>query len=177
MIGRADFTIENDGQVIDVRRVVVHPQFKRILERAPNYDFALLFLETPVDQSIDGIQLVRLNQDENVPEAGDRVTVVGHGFTKANEFSVSLQLKQLDKFVVANEECRNTTTSPSGWKDYENLVTDQMICADDNPEDDVEEDSCNGDSGGPLVRKGDDVNGRLDFILGVISWGYGCAVR
>lgn len=180
LIGRPDFTKESDGQVINVQREVVHPMFTRVLGRAPNYDFALLYLETPVNTTFDDrIQFLQLNQNQNVPQSGDQLTVVGHGYTKVNEVSISQQLKELDKFAISNEECKNITTvlTSTGWNDYDSLLTDQMFCADDRPGDGIEEDSCNGDSGGAILMKGDDPNGGSDVSIGVTSWGYGCAVR
>jgi len=57
---------------------------------------------------------------------------------------------------------------------YGDMVTDQMMCAEDYSEG---EDSCQGDSGGPLVILGNDANGGEDVEVGVVSWGYGCAVN
>ena len=116
---------------------------------------------------------------------------MGHGFTKVNEFSISPQLKELDKFALSNDECRTMTTATAisssssssigAWNDYIGMLTDQMLCAEDSQEDEIEEDSCNGDSGGPLVVKGYDDEGNGggsdDVMVGVVSWGYGCAIR
>ena len=70
-----------------------------------------------------------------------------------------------------------SSSSIGAWNDYIGMLTDQMLCAEDSQEDEIEEDSCNGDSGGPLVVKGNDDDGSDDVMVGVVSWGYGCAIR
>lgn len=32
-----------------------------------------------------------------------------------------------------------------------------------------------GDSGGPLIQKGSDATGADDILVGIVSWGLGCA--
>jgi len=48
-------------------------------------------------------------------------------------------------------------------------VTENMICAEGGSK----RDSCQGDSGSPLILKG--YNATNDTLVGVVSWGYGCA--
>ncbi|XP_072034200.1 uncharacterized protein [Amphiura filiformis] len=71
-------------------------------------------------------------------------------------------LQQVNVPLISSEHCRSPDFN------YGSRVTDEMICAG------VEgNDTCQGDSGGPLVCK--DVNG-LWHLVGITSWGYGCAV-
>ena len=180
VIGRPDFQDDSEGEVINVRREVTHPYYTRISGKAPNYDFALLYLETtPVNMNTTAqntIQFVQLNQYSKVPQSGDPLTVMGHGYTDTEMGVPSQKLKELDKYAISNRECKKTSGTNTGWDAYSELVTDQMLCADDSPEG-REEDSCHGDSGGPLVVKGNDPNGADDVEVGVVSWGYGCAVK
>ena len=48
-----------------------------------------------------------------------------------------------------------------------------MLCAKDNVG--TVSDACQGDSGGALVRTGAHPTGEDDALLGLVSWGYGCA--
>ena len=170
VVGRPDFNNENEGEEINVSREIKHPEYGRVSDVAPNYDFALLILEKSVNT--DEIKMLQLNDKSDIPD-NTPLTVIGHGYTKAGTFSLSTTLKHLDKYAISNEDCKRS--SGSGWADYANLITDQMICAEDDQTDSIEEDSCNGDSGGPLVLKGADPDGADDKEVGVVSWGYGCA--
>ena len=61
--------------------------------------------------------------------------------------------------VIANVECN--------YIDYPTQITDGMLCAGDRNT----VDACQGDSGGPLVVK----RGNDFVVIGIVSWGNGCA--
>ena len=172
VVGRSNFDNINDGEEIDVIQEIVHPEFGRVEGKAPNYDFALLILDRAVNT--DKIKMLQLNSKTDIP-VGTPLTVIGHGYTKEGTYSVSDKLKALQKYAISNEECKQS--KGSGWQNFEDMITNQMICAEDSPDDNVEEDSCNGDSGGPLLIKGDDPSGADDVEVGVVSWGYKCAIE
>jgi trypsin len=48
-------------------------------------------------------------------------------------------------------------------------ITENALCAEGGNK----YDSCQGDSGGPLIIKGE--NSTTDVLVGVVSWGFGCA--
>jgi secreted trypsin-like serine protease len=72
-------------------------------------------------------------------------------------------LRYVSLNVTTNGYCQSIYTK--------NTITNDMICASDNVGG-VERDSCQGDSGGPLSTKG---SGGIFSLIGVVSWGIGCA--
>jgi trypsin len=172
VIGRSGFDDINDGEEIDVIQEIIHPNVARVDGKAPNYDFALLILKKAVNTN--EIKMLQLNSEPDIP-VGTPLTVIGNGYTKEGTYSVSNKLKELEMYAISNEVCKQS--KGSGWQNFEEMITDQMICAEDSPDDNVEEDKCSGDSGGPLLIKGDDPSGADDVEVGVVSWGYKCAIE
>jgi trypsin len=118
--------------------------------------------------------MVQVNPNANVPEVGDPVTVVGWGDTDISEeeMEMATHLQDVEVNAVSNEEC-NASDGPYGTYEESGGITENMLCA---REEGGGEDSCQGDSGGPLVIRGADPNGAEDIQVGVVSWGYGCAM-
>ena len=83
--------------------------------------------------------------------------VTGWGNTKFK----GNQSKILQKARVTTSQCKN-----SNYPVYR--ITENMICAQE-----VGRDVCHGDSGGPLAVEGQDGS---YFQIGVVSWGWGCAM-
>jgi trypsin len=150
------------------------------------------------------MRYVKLNSNPDIPyvtttnnnttttednNGGAPVTVMGHGYTSMGSGTITDQLMEVDVYAITNDQCKNSSgsisSSSSGtiedgdnsgnddpWSLYHDMITDSMICATG-----IEKDSCQGDSGGPLIIKGDDPTGADDVEVGVVSWGYGCAVE
>lgn len=143
-----------DGAILalvvdDVR----HPDYNRLyLEN----DYFLHRLDSPVD--IGSNIVLRLNDDDNFPIAGQTLTTMGLGLTKVDG-SRPKKLQHVDVQYIPNDVCN---------VEYMDKIYDNMICAG------VEgggKDSCKGDSGGPLVS----VDGDVHTLVGTVSWGEGCA--
>ena len=81
-------------------------------------------------------------------------TNIGLGALWENGPSPSI-LQHVELEYVIPSECNDN---------YFGTTTDNMICAKDPGQD-----SCQGDSGGPLYDKDNNV------LIGVVSWGFGCA--
>jgi trypsin len=90
------------------------------------------------------------------PVAGSLAVVSGWGAVSAGG-PYSMQLQAVEIYIVSREECN------SAYADYGG-ITGYMICAGVTG---GGKGPCQGDSGGPLV-----VGGQL---VGIVSWGYGCA--
>ncbi|CAH1996772.1 unnamed protein product [Acanthoscelides obtectus] len=84
---------------------------------------------------------------------------VGWGATKQNGQTAS-KLQEVKVPIMSNVDCKKTG--------YGSRITDNMVCAG-YPE--GKKDSCQGDSGGPLLVQ----NGTAYQIVGIVSWGEGCA--
>jgi hypothetical protein len=90
---------------------------------------------------------------------GNKGIVIGWGATQAHG-QVSSKLREVEVPIMSNIDCRRTG--------YGNRITDNMMCAGYSY---GMKDSCQGDSGGPLHV----VNGTTHMLVGIVSWGEGCA--
>ena len=116
---------------------------------------------------------IKLNDDSNLPTGQyvNELTVIGFGLTDStDDGSSSRILKEVDLTYVPNEECENAKAPGFLGDSYQGLITDDMLCANDDGQD-----SCQGDSGGPLIVGGGNVAD--DVLVGVVSWGFGCALE
>ena len=169
VIGRHDLWDEENGEVIAIKSEMPHPNFDAL---SMDYDFMLVFLERAADVSND--ELMTLNSQNNVPSAGQSVTVMGWGHTEVEDnvsFMQSDALMSVSLNIISNQECDASEGTIDGYQDsYHNRITQRMICAEKEGR---MKDSCHGDSGGPLVIKGG--NAGADVQIGVVSWGIGCA--
>jgi len=167
LLGEHDTSSSNDNVVRkNVVRVIDHPSYDR---STLDYDFSLLQLDSAIDfASNEHIRPVCLPSDDSNTYAGQQATVTGWGTTSSGG-STSSTLREVVVQVLTNTECTNKGYTTSD-------ITANMICAG------VEaggKDSCQGDSGGPLVSSGsgDGVTAGQNYEqIGVVSWGYGCAV-
>eukprot|EP00934_Nitzschia_sp_Nitz4_P002594 Nitzschia sp. Nitz4//scaffold30_size153850//151812//153824//NITZ4_002804-RA/size153850-augustus-gene-0.78-mRNA-1//-1//CDS//3329547342//2584//frame0 len=136
-------------------------------KRHPNFnsntmanDFYLFKLENEVypDTSVT----LTLNDQSSVPSTGQDLTVLGLG-TLSSGGTTPDKLHDVVVPAVSNSYC-------SSWSSYgSEFISSVMLCAGDTSSGGI--DSCQGDSGGPLVVR----NGNNHVLVGVVSWGYGCA--
>ncbi|ETN60642.1 trypsin [Anopheles darlingi] len=141
------------GKLVPVARIINHPKYNA---NTITYDFALLQLEQEVVFG-DNAQPVDLPEQDDPVEDTTLCKVSGWGNTQnVNESSRKLRAAYVPS--VNQEECHKAYASFGG------IYPDQICAGFRNGG----KDACQGDSGGPLVAN--------DQLVGVVSWGYGCAV-
>lgn len=147
LVGLLDRRNMTGVEVFQPAEIVVHPQ-----ANFPDFDFALIRLDgrsryTPVAISSRDAQ------------PGAMATVVGWGDMREGSNSLSRWLRKVRIPIVSRSQCRAT---------YGSDFTSQMLCAGYRQ---GGKDACRGDSGGPLIMG----SGRSAALVGVTSWGMGCA--
>ncbi|XP_021962868.1 trypsin-1 [Folsomia candida] len=145
------------SQKLTVEKITKHPNYNR---RNIDNDIALLKLATPVPLGNVFVPAC-LPAGNNFTFEGENATAAGWGTTSEGG-AVSGVLRKVTVPVMSNSDC-NTKTN------YQGKITDNMLCAGNLEE--GGKDSCQGDSGGPLTIE----NGGRRTLIGVVSWGYGCA--
>jgi len=162
LVGEHHYEIDTETTSLRmaIAEIVQHEDYN---SQTTNVDFSLLKLAEPIDFSAyPNIRPACLPENDDNDYAGYPAIVSGWGTTESGG-EVSPFLQFVDVNVLSNTEC----TGPS-YGYGSDQITDQMLCAN------VEgggKDSCQGDSGGPLVSPNPD----LYELIGVVSWGVGCA--
>jgi len=159
---------EGTEQSIYVKNYFMHPQFSSYTF---NNDIALLELEDDLifNEYVQPACLPKLANEKEDYEAGSEVTISGWGSTIGHEISVDPPLNKPEELQVATVALISDKTCRK--PQYHGLThfSKSMMCAGRLGVGGV--DSCKGDSGGPLVKQIDE----KWTVLGVISWGHGCA--
>ncbi|CAJ0546786.1 hypothetical protein HG530_010602 [Fusarium avenaceum] len=119
-------------------------------------DVAILKLSTPI-QTSSSISYARLAASGTDPAAGTQLTVAGWGTTSQGSASSPVQLRKVTIPVVSRATCRSQYGTSA--------ITNNMFCAGLTQ---GGKDSCQGDSGGPIADSS-------NTVVGVVSWGEGCA--
>jgi secreted trypsin-like serine protease len=136
------------------------------METHPNYDESTHSNDIVImklDQAVSQIPIPNLPKPGKTPGAGASVSAIGYGQTSENG-SFSSDLRSVQIKIVEYSDC-NDSNSYSG-----RIKPDMMLCAG---QEGGGKDSCSGDSGGPLIKEDDAATD--DVILGITSWGTGCA--
>ncbi|XP_011635957.1 trypsin-1-like [Pogonomyrmex barbatus] len=152
-----DWNLANETKTQDfnVEKVIMHSGYS-----TTNYnnDIALIKLKNII--KFQGPMRPVCLPDQVKTFAGKKGIVTGWGAVKEGG-AISYTLQEVVVPILTNAECRATKYPPR-------RITDNMICAGFQ---EGGKDSCQGDSGGPLHI----VENGVHQIVGVVSWGEGCA--
>jgi len=145
---------DQEVESFTISDITLHPEYN---SRNSNNDFALIRLSgkssiTPVPMDTSDIS----PGYENLPSK-ENLWPIGFGrlFTDGPS---SPDLLHVNVDYVKQDACDR-------MYDRETITSNMMCAADTN------QDSCQGDSGGPLYDSDNDT------LVGVVSWGYGCALK
>lgn len=123
----------SDGQEIDIRTSIVHPDYS-----SGGFDNDIILFQLDEEADLPYIKL------GNETITGGKLTVIGFGDTESGpDLILSSTLREVELDYVDNDTC---DAGHGGRGD----VSDDMLCAAGDGKD-----SCVGDSGGPLLIKGD----------------------
>ncbi|XP_045767980.1 trypsin-1-like [Maniola jurtina] len=169
-----DRSMHNETKTIDrkVSQIIRHLRYN---PGTYDNDIAMLKLSERVDLStaLKRVRVDEVDEDNDIglrpvclPKPGlnyanETAIVAGWGTTEEGG-SVSNTLQEVEVPIMTNMECRQTS--------YKNRITENMLCAGEKQ---GGHDACQGDSGGPLHVR--DANTEKHHIVGVVSWGEGCA--
>ncbi|XP_041362239.1 scavenger receptor cysteine-rich type 1 protein M130-like isoform X2 [Gigantopelta aegis] len=148
---------EREEQVFEVQHLIPHERYSRVTN---DFDIALIKLKPKNGRGIrfsDYVQPACLPSASTRYTVGMRCLISGWGDTKRGGSTQILRAAVAP--LLSHNTCRRM---------YKNAISSRMMCAG-YVEGGI--DTCQGDSGGPLVCE---VNG-LYTLLGVTSWGNGCA--
>uniref|UniRef100_H2PRX3 trypsin n=1 Tax=Pongo abelii TaxID=9601 RepID=H2PRX3_PONAB len=142
--------LEGNEQFINAAKIIRHPYNRD----TPDNDIMLIKLSSP---AVINARVSTISLPTAPPAAGTECLISGWGNTLSFGADYPDELKCLDAPVLTQAECKAS---------YPGKITNSMFCVGFL---EGGKDSCQRDSGGPVV-----CNGQLQ---GVVSWGYGCALK
>ncbi|XP_078358171.1 serine protease 33-like isoform X2 [Oculina patagonica] len=159
VVGEHDLNgIEGYEQNMTIDRIIKHPDYKA--SQNHDYDVALLKLKNPIKYNSHVRPVCLAKTDFDI---GTNCSVTGWGHTsEGGDIPEILQQAQVP--LVSRDTCQR------GYNDLGYTITTRMRCAGYT---EGKIDACQGDSGGPLVC----VRNDKWYLMGVVSWGVGCARR
>ncbi|KAH8723558.1 trypsin-like cysteine/serine peptidase domain-containing protein [Phaeosphaeriaceae sp. PMI808] len=143
------------GVVSAASSIKPHPSYSG----SPRYynDIAIIKLSTPIPTS-STISYATLAAAGSDPASGTSAITAGWGVTTEGGSSSPAALRKVTVPIIDRTTCRSMYSATK--------ISDNMVCAGFAA---GGKDSCQGDSGGPLI------DASTSTLLGVVSWGDGCA--
>jgi len=155
---------------------IVHENYKS--PKSHSNDIALLKLSEDVDLDIYTPACL---PPSGADYTGQNGRVYGWGSVQSCPSRPAHVLMEVEISIISDMACRLESNPSVTYKDnngrcvtgpasYWSAISDEMLCAGGQ---DPGKDSCQGDSGGPFTVKGRTTN--KHELVGVVSWGSGCA--
>lgn len=148
VIGTRDLRSTAGAERFSIASYSINPRYR---SSGTQYDSATITLS-----GNSSFQPVAVNKAGAFPAAGSTVYVAGWGSTYEGGYATSV-LKYTAVKTISNAECARA---------YGSEIYDGNLCAYASGTD-----SCQGDSGGPLYS----YDGTKMTLIGIVSWGNGCA--
>ncbi|NXE93602.1 TMPS5 protease, partial [Menura novaehollandiae] len=142
---------------VPVQEIIPHPLYN---DSSLDYDIALMKLQVPLNFS-GAIRAACLPPSPRDLLQGTPCWVSGWGYTTPGQVQVAGTLKEALVPLIGTRRCNSSCV-------YQGGLTARMLCAGHLQ---GHVDACQGDSGGPLVCW----DGSTWRLVGVVSWGQGCA--
>uniref|UniRef100_A0A8D0LBM7 Serine protease 27 n=1 Tax=Sphenodon punctatus TaxID=8508 RepID=A0A8D0LBM7_SPHPU len=153
--------------LMDVGEIITHPKYAG---EATSGDIALVRLTQPV-KFTDYILPICLPAASVSFPPGKKCWVTGWGdINEGQDLPPPQTLQKLQVPIIDTRTCRRLYNIDMGDRLPRKAIQDDMMCAGYA---EGMKDTCKGDSGGPLVCK----EATEWLLVGIISWGEGCAVR
>ncbi|XP_011871426.1 PREDICTED: chymotrypsin-1-like isoform X2 [Vollenhovia emeryi] len=141
----------NGGQLHDVSKIVIHPEYSDRAEDAWVNDVAVITLSTPIQYNQLQAPIALATSQ---PKAGQQCTLSGWGQISTNG-PLPRTLQKMNQSVVTLAHCQE--------RHYDMPLTNNHLCAYNR----YGIGACSGDSGGPLISNG--------VQVGITSWVLPCA--
>jgi len=164
LIGDTTIGVAADSNrvVKPVAEIINHPDYNNPVQLSN--DISVLVLAEPVKlDEFPDIKPACLPEISTIADfIGQQATVSGWG-TVGSGLYLNSHLHEVDITVYGKNNCGA----------HQSAMSDDMFCAGLMS---GGKDSCQGDSGGPVVIA-DPNNNNGSSLIGVVSWGYGCAAK
>lgn len=167
VIGEHTITSDDDDyddirKNLELEEIIMHEDYN---SATTEHDIALLKLKEPLDLSVYTPACL---PESGVDFTGETAWVYGWGTTEMGG-DIEDTLRETTQTILSNDECMTKEGEIDGnTQSMAGSITDDMLCGEATGQD-----SCQGDSGGPFTVE---VDGSHQLV-GVVSWGYGCAVE
>jgi len=157
----------HDVHASKIRTIILNPNWDTETYEADN---AILELETPIPEWSDFIMpaCIHIKDKVSVPapnlKSGMEVEIIGMGVEEEGSSITNDYLEHISVAMISNNDCNEYFG--------QNWILKDMICAGHLL---GGKDACQGDSGGPLIQTALVEGTPIEWLVGIVSFGVGCA--